>query len=114
MILELTLITVSSILGHNTSKDLARFKEEKLFDEASGFFFTEDEESVMGKLKQIAIDRLKEEGVELDPEDPIKTQKSLLQRAKAYFGVSRESAILNYTKNVYTLLNKYRLHIYEV
>ncbi|XP_022286157.2 uncharacterized protein LOC111099090 [Crassostrea virginica] len=48
----------------------------------------EDEESVMGKLKQIAIDRLKEEGVELDPEDPIKTQKSLLQRAKAYFGVS--------------------------
>ena len=52
----------------------------------------------MGKLKQIAIDRLKEEGVELDPEDPVKTQKSLLQRAKTYFGVSRESVILNYMK----------------
>ncbi|XP_048753655.2 uncharacterized protein LOC125664898 [Ostrea edulis] len=48
----------------------------------------DDEESVVGKLKQVAIDRLKEEGVDIDPEDPEKTKKSIIQRAKAYFGVS--------------------------
>lgn len=42
----------------------------------------------MGKLKQVAIDRLKEEGVEIDTEDSEKTKKSIIQRAKAYFGVS--------------------------
>lgn len=52
---------------------------------------TDDEESVMGKLKQVAIDRLKEEGVEIDTEDSEKTKKSIIQRAKAYFGVSRKS-----------------------
>lgn len=51
----------------------------------------DDEESVMGKLKQVAIDRLKEEGVEIDTEDSEKTKKSIIQRAKAYFGVSRKS-----------------------
>lgn len=45
----------------------------------------------MGKLKQVAIDRLKEEGVEIDTEDSEKTKKSIIQRAKAYFGVSRKS-----------------------
>ena len=59
----------------------------------------------MGKLKQIAIDRLKEEGVELDPEDPVKTQKSLLQRAKTYFGVSRESVFFILEKCLYPLKN---------
>lgn len=53
---------------------------------------TDDEESVIGKLKQVAIDRLKEEGVEIDSEDPEKTKKSIIQRAKAYFGVSRKSS----------------------
>lgn len=51
-------------------------------------FDNDDEESVMGKLKQVAIDRLKEEGVEIDTEDSEKTKKSIIQRAKAYFGVS--------------------------
>lgn len=51
-------------------------------------FDNDDEESVIGKLKQVAIDRLKEEGVEIDSEDPEKTKKSIIQRAKAYFGVS--------------------------
>lgn len=53
---------------------------------------TDDEESVIGKLKQVAVDRLKEEGVEIDSEDPEKTKKSIIQRAKAYFGVSRKSS----------------------
>jgi hypothetical protein len=53
-------------------------------------FSAEDEESVMGKLKQVAIDRLKEEGIDVDPEDPEKTKQSIIQRAKAYFGVSRK------------------------
>ncbi|XP_061162815.1 uncharacterized protein LOC133172027 [Saccostrea echinata] len=48
----------------------------------------DDEESIVGKLKQVAIDRMKEEGVDIDPEDPEKTKKSMIQRAKAYFGVS--------------------------
>lgn len=47
----------------------------------------DDEEFVIGKLKQVVIDCLKEEGVEIDFEDFEKIKKFIIQRVKVYFGV---------------------------
>lgn len=47
----------------------------------------DDEEFVIGKLKQVVVDCLKEEGVEIDFEDFEKIKKFIIQRVKVYFGV---------------------------
>lgn len=84
------LITVSCLLKRKEMMNKCRIHLRNTI--SMNVCITDDEESVIGKLKQVAIDRLKEEGVEIDSEDPEKTKKSIIQRAKAYFGVSRKSS----------------------
>ena len=103
MILELTLITVSSILGHNTSKDLVRFKEDKLFDKASGFFSQRTRSPWWANLSRLLSTVLRRKESNLTPRIPWRPRNpsSREPRPTLAFLVSQSSLFL---KNAYTLL----------